>query len=127
MDYVVRMMNVSKTFGEVDALWNVDFEVGTNEIVGLVGDNGAGKSTLVKIMTGYHQPDPGGEFYWKGKRVRAHVRGRGPPTGDRGRLSGKGLGRPAGFVAQHLHGPGAFEPLRRPRFGDDAGAKPGSS
>jgi simple sugar transport system ATP-binding protein len=70
MDYVVRMVNVSKTFGEVEALCHVDFEVGTNEIVGLVGDNGAGKSTLVKIMTGYHQPDPGGEFYWKGKRVQ---------------------------------------------------------
>ncbi|MCJ7708319.1 MAG: ATP-binding cassette domain-containing protein [Anaerolineales bacterium] len=70
MGYVVRMVNVSKTFGEVEALCHVDFEVGTNEIVGLVGDNGAGKSTLVKIMTGYHQPDPGGEFYWKGKRVQ---------------------------------------------------------
>ena len=70
MDHVVRMVNVSKTFGEVEALCHVDFEVGTNEIVGLVGDNGAGKSTLVKIMTGYHQPDPGGEFYWKGKRVQ---------------------------------------------------------
>jgi simple sugar transport system ATP-binding protein len=70
MDYVVRMVNVSKTFGEVEALRHVDFEVGTNEIVGLVGDNGAGKSTLVKIMTGYHQPDPGGEFYWKGKKVQ---------------------------------------------------------
>jgi simple sugar transport system ATP-binding protein len=70
MDCVVRMVNVSKTFGEVEALCHVDFEVGTNEIVGLVGDNGAGKSTLVKIMTGYHQPDPGGEFYWKGKRVQ---------------------------------------------------------
>jgi simple sugar transport system ATP-binding protein len=35
----------------------------------LLGDNGAGKSTLVKIITGYHQPDPGGEMYWKGKKV----------------------------------------------------------
>jgi simple sugar transport system ATP-binding protein len=70
MDYVVRMVNVSKTFGEVEALCHVDFQVGANEIVGLVGDNGAGKSTLVKIITGYHQPDPGGEFYWKGKRVQ---------------------------------------------------------
>ncbi len=69
MDYFLQMKNVSKTFGEVAALHNVNLEVGTNEIVGLLGDNGAGKSTLVKIITGYHQPDPGGEFYLKGKKV----------------------------------------------------------
>jgi simple sugar transport system ATP-binding protein len=40
-----------------------------NEIVGLLGDNGAGKSTLVKILTGYHQPDPGGEISIKGKKI----------------------------------------------------------
>ena len=69
MDYVLRLKNVSKTFGEVAALRNVNFEVGTNEIVGLLGDNGAGKSTLVKIITGYHHPDPGGEIYWKNEKI----------------------------------------------------------
>lgn len=69
MDYVLQLKNVSKTFGEVAALHHVNFEVGTNEIVGLLGDNGAGKSTLVKIITGYHQPDPGGEIYWKNKKI----------------------------------------------------------
>ncbi len=69
MDYVLQMKNVSKTFGEVAALHHVNFEVGNNEIVGLLGDNGAGKSTLVKIITGYHQPDPGGEIYWKGQKI----------------------------------------------------------
>ena len=69
MSHVVRMENISKTFGEVTALRNVDFEVGTNEIVGLLGDNGAGKSTLVKILTGYHQPDSGGKIYWKGEKI----------------------------------------------------------
>ena len=69
MGYVLQMQNISKTFGEVMALRNVDFEVGSNEIVGLLGDNGAGKSTLVKIITGYHQPDPGGKLYWKGERL----------------------------------------------------------
>ncbi len=69
MDYFLQMKNVSKTFGEVQALHDVNFEVGNNEIVGLLGDNGAGKSTLVKIITGYHQPDPGGELYWKGQRL----------------------------------------------------------
>jgi simple sugar transport system ATP-binding protein len=69
MDYVLQLKNVSKTFGEVAALHHVNFEVGNNEIVGLLGDNGAGKSTLVKIITGYHQPDPGGEIYWKSKKI----------------------------------------------------------
>ena len=69
MDYLLQLKNVSKTFGEVAALHHVNFEVGTNEIVGLLGDNGAGKSTLVKIITGYHQPDPGSEIYWKNKKI----------------------------------------------------------
>ena len=69
MDYVFQMKNVSKTFGEVQAVHNINFEVEKNEIVGLLGDNGAGKSTLIKMITGYHQPDPGGELYWKGKRI----------------------------------------------------------
>ena len=81
MGYVLQMKNISKTFGEVAALHDVDFEVGDNEIVGLLGDNGAGKSTLVKIITGYHRPDPGGEVLWKGKPLehlsvaRAHELG----------------------------------------------------
>jgi simple sugar transport system ATP-binding protein len=63
------LSRISKTFGEVTALRNVDFHVGKNEIVGLLGDNGAGKSTLIKIITGYHHPDPGGEIFFKGKRI----------------------------------------------------------
>jgi len=69
MGHVLEMRNISKTFGEVAALYDVDFHVGENEIVGLLGDNGAGKSTLVKMITGYHQPDPGGEIYWRDQKV----------------------------------------------------------
>src|SRR3972149_6174353 len=69
MDELLRLANLSKSFGEVQSLRNVDFHVGRNEIVGLLGDNGAGKSTLIKIMTGYHQPDPGGEMYFMGKKI----------------------------------------------------------
>jgi simple sugar transport system ATP-binding protein len=65
----LRLVNVSKSFGEVKSLQNVNFEVWPGEVVGLLGDNGAGKSTLIKIITGYHQPDPGGEIYFSGKRV----------------------------------------------------------
>ncbi len=69
MENVLQLKNVSKTFGEVAALHHVNFHVGTNEIVGLLGDNGAGKSTLVKIITGYYQPDPGGELYWHERKI----------------------------------------------------------
>jgi len=64
----VELRNISKTFGEVQALQNVDFILGENEVVGLLGDNGAGKSTLIKIITGYYRPDEG-EMYLNGKRV----------------------------------------------------------
>jgi simple sugar transport system ATP-binding protein len=67
---LIRLSNISKSFGDVHSLSDVDFEIGKNEIVGLLGDNGAGKSTLVKIITGYHQPDPGGEIEWDGQPVQ---------------------------------------------------------
>jgi len=57
--HAVRLEDVSMAYGNVVALRNVDFAVGRNEIVGLVGDNGAGKSTLIKILSGVHQPDKG--------------------------------------------------------------------
>ena len=65
----VRLVNVSKSFGEVKSLHNINFEVYPGEVVGLLGDNGAGKSTLIKIITGYHRPDPGGEIYFHGQKV----------------------------------------------------------
>jgi simple sugar transport system ATP-binding protein len=68
MDYRLELRNVSKSFGEVQALENINFQLGRNEIVGLLGDNGAGKSTLIKIITGYHQPTSG-EILFNGQRV----------------------------------------------------------
>ena len=50
---------VSKTFGSVRVLSDVHLELRRGEVTGLVGANGSGKSTLVKIITGYHEPDPG--------------------------------------------------------------------
>ena len=68
MAYRLELRNISKSFGEVRALENVDFQLGQNEIVGLLGDNGAGKSTLIKIVTGYHQPTSG-EIYFNGEII----------------------------------------------------------
>ncbi len=67
-DYRLELKHVSKSFGEVKALENIDFHLGRNEVVGLLGDNGAGKSTLIKIITGYHQPSSG-EIYFNGRKV----------------------------------------------------------
>ena len=60
---LLEMHNVSKSFGDVAAVHSINFRVGRNEIVGLLGDNGAGKSTLIKLITGYHQPDTGDIIY----------------------------------------------------------------
>ncbi|HEY7416904.1 MAG TPA: ATP-binding cassette domain-containing protein [Ktedonobacteraceae bacterium] len=56
---VLQAQGVSKAFGAVQALRDVDFEVNAGEVVGLVGDNGAGKSTLVKVLSGVYIPDSG--------------------------------------------------------------------
>ena len=69
VDYRLELRNVSKSFGEVHALRNVDFQLGRNEVVGLLGDNGAGKSTLIKILTGYYRPDEG-ELLFDGQPVK---------------------------------------------------------
>lgn len=68
MNNLLAMSSISKSFGEIKSLVDVDFHIGYGEIVGLLGDNGAGKSTLIKIMTGYLEPDSGGIF-WKGNRI----------------------------------------------------------
>ncbi len=66
--YRLELKNVSKSFGEVKSLRNIDFKLGRNEVVGLLGDNGAGKSTLIKTITGYHHPDEG-EIYFNGQKI----------------------------------------------------------
>jgi simple sugar transport system ATP-binding protein len=56
---LLELSGVTKTFGPVTALRDVDLEIGAAEAVGLIGDNGAGKSTLVKILSGVYGPSEG--------------------------------------------------------------------
>ncbi|WP_421723924.1 ATP-binding cassette domain-containing protein [Bauldia sp.] len=59
---IVRLENVQKFFGPIQALRDIDVDIARNEIVGLIGDNGAGKSTLIKVMTGVLAPTAGRIF-----------------------------------------------------------------
>jgi simple sugar transport system ATP-binding protein len=56
---LLELKGVGKRFGPVEALADVDLELGQAEAVGLIGDNGAGKSTLVKILSGVYAPTSG--------------------------------------------------------------------
>jgi len=56
---VLALRGISKSFGAVAALTDVDLDVAPGQVVAVVGDNGAGKSTLVKVLAGVHPPDSG--------------------------------------------------------------------
>ena len=56
---VLRVEHISKRFGAVTALHDVNLHLGQGEVLGLLGDNGAGKSTLLKILCGFQPPDSG--------------------------------------------------------------------
>jgi D-xylose transport system ATP-binding protein len=68
----LELKGVSKSFGVVQALTDVDFEVRAGEVMALVGDNGAGKSTLIKSIAGIH-PIDSGEIFFEGREV--HISG----------------------------------------------------
>ena len=57
----LQLRHVTKSFGGQIALRDVDLSVAHGEVHALVGQNGSGKSTLIKVMSGYHQPEPGAE------------------------------------------------------------------
>ena len=68
MQPILSMQEVSKSFGHVQALNDVNLEIYPGEILGLLGDNGAGKSTLIKIVSGVYRADYG-RFTYKGEDV----------------------------------------------------------
>ena len=61
-DDILRVEHISKRYGAVTALVDVNLRLEQGEVLGLIGDNGAGKSTLIKILTGFHRPDSGRIF-----------------------------------------------------------------
>jgi D-xylose transport system ATP-binding protein len=67
----LELRGVSKSFGSVEALRGVDFEVRDGEVMALVGDNGAGKSTLIKCVAGIYSIDHG-DIHFDGERVVIH-------------------------------------------------------
>lgn len=71
LEPVLEARGISKRFGSVTALANVDFEAYPREIVALLGDNGAGKSTLIKILSGAIRPDSG-VIKLHGREVELH-------------------------------------------------------
>jgi D-xylose transport system ATP-binding protein len=68
---VLELSGVSKSFGAVQALYEVDFRVAPGQVMALVGDNGAGKSTLIKCIAGIY-PFDSGEIRFEGRPVSIH-------------------------------------------------------
>ncbi len=86
----LHVARLSKSFGGARALRNVEFSVDRGEIHGLLGQNGCGKSTLVKVLAGFHEPDPGSQVELFGKPVFLPLR----------HLESRAMG--LGFVHQNL-------------------------
>src|SRR5512133_491930 len=68
---ILQRRGVSKAFGAVQALYEVDFHVSAGQVMALVGDNGAGKSTLIKCIAGIYSIDSG-EVVFEGEPVHVH-------------------------------------------------------
>ncbi|MFG6113958.1 sugar ABC transporter ATP-binding protein [Halobacillus sp. MO56] len=64
---IIKLEGIKKSFGPVEVLKGVDFELRTGEVHALMGENGAGKSTMIKVLTGIH-PRNNGEIYIRGER-----------------------------------------------------------
>jgi ribose transport system ATP-binding protein len=74
LNSAVRLRHISKSFGGVRALDGAHLEVLRGEVHGLLGENGSGKSTLIKVLAGYHDPEPGGELEVGGRAARLPLR-----------------------------------------------------
>jgi ABC-type sugar transport system ATPase subunit len=68
---LLKLRGLSKSFGPVQALSDVDLDVSPGKVMALIGDNGAGKSSLIKTISGLWAPDQG-EINWEGQSVQLH-------------------------------------------------------
>jgi len=69
MEPLLEVKNITKRFGGLTAVDNMDMKIFPGEVVGLLGDNGAGKSTLIKVISGVYHADAG-RIFFEGKKVR---------------------------------------------------------
>ncbi|MEM3031880.1 MAG: ATP-binding cassette domain-containing protein, partial [Nitrososphaerota archaeon] len=65
---LLKLLNVTKSFGGLKAVNKVSMEVPPNVILGLIGPNGSGKTTLVNLITGFYRPDSG-DIFFKGEKI----------------------------------------------------------
>ena len=70
-DVILRLRGITKRFGAVQALTDVDLDILRGKVTALAGDNGAGKSVLIKCISGIHAPDQG-HVWWEGREVHIH-------------------------------------------------------
>ena len=109
---LVRMVDIRKSYGQVQALAGANFHVNEREIVGLLGDNGAGKSTLIKVLSGA-VPLTGGDIFIRGKKVELRN------TGDAIAQGIETIYQDSALVTQLSIARNLFlgrEPLKGPRF-----------
>jgi len=68
MEHILKVNNLSKSFGGVHALADVSFQINTGEMLGLIGPNGSGKSTCINVISGVYSSDAGEVLYY-GKNI----------------------------------------------------------
>jgi len=68
---LLKLRGITKRFGAVQALTEVDLDIPAGQVTALAGDNGAGKSVLIKCISGIHPPDEG-QVWWDGQPVHVH-------------------------------------------------------
>jgi ABC-type sugar transport system ATPase subunit len=68
---LLKLRDLDKHFGPVQALYHVNLDLPLGQVTALVGDNGAGKTVLTKCISGIYQPDHG-QYFWQGREVHIH-------------------------------------------------------
>ena len=123
---ILELRGVSKHFGAVQALFEVDFHVAAGEVMALVGDNGAGKSTLIKCIAGIHPIDErrGRLRGQAGQHPRAEGRRR---ARHRGRLPGPRARRQPRRRPEHVPRPRGDRRSPAARRDGDGGARDGDA